>query len=196
MANPRKQHGATGPLTPNVLEHAVMVQEHDSELVKACLSMVVPVKLSRLLHAMKVHVQPGLIGQAGMNALKNVTVVFNHALASVKTERKVIVPVQQLMNNNAIDNLVNAKWSIGIIVSHPQIVGPLSTSNIYPLVKQYWNDVLRTAYHFLVASQSLLLGWNISILTIHQHIDAILTAMTSPIRWTVGELQIKAIRRR
>ena len=105
--NPKKQHGETGPLTPNVLEHAVMEQEHDSEHAEACL--VVPVKLSRLKHAMKVHVKPGLIGQAGVNALKNVTVVFNHAPASVKTERKVIVPVQQLMNNNAIDNLVHGK---------------------------------------------------------------------------------------
>ena len=85
--------------------------------------MVVPVKLSRLKHAMKVHVQPGLIGQAGMNALKNVTVVFNHAFVSVKTERKVIVPVQQLMNNNAIDNLVHGKWSIGIIVVVNQKIG-------------------------------------------------------------------------
>ena len=68
--------------------------------------MVVPVKLSRLIHAMKVHVQPGLIGRAGMNALKNVTVVFNRALASVKMDRKVIVQGQQPMNNNAIDNLL------------------------------------------------------------------------------------------
>ena len=117
MAKPRDQHGATGLLIPNVLEHAAMVQEQDLEHVKAYLSMVVLVKLSRLQHAMNVHAQPGLIGQAGMTALKDVTAVFNHAVVSVKMEKKVIVPVQQLMNNNAIDNLANAKWSIGIIVS-------------------------------------------------------------------------------
>ena len=117
MAKPRDQHGATGLLIPNVLEHAAMVQEQDLEHVKAYLSMVVLVKLSRLQHAMNVHAQPGLIGQAGVTALKTVTAVFNHAVVSVKMEKKVIVPVQQLMNNNAIDNLANAKWSIGIIVS-------------------------------------------------------------------------------
>ena len=136
MAKPRDQHGATGLLIPNVLEHAVMVQEQDLEHVKAYLSPVVLVNLSRLQHAMKVHAQPGLIGQAGMNALKNVTVVFNHALASVKTERKVIVPVQQLMNNSAIDNRVNGKWSIGIIVSDYQKIGLQLQIDIYPLVKQ------------------------------------------------------------
>ena len=137
MAKLRDQHGATGPLTPNVLEHAVKVQEQDLEHVKACLSMAVLVKLSRLQHAMKVHVQPGLIGQAGMTALQIVTGVFNHAAVSVKMETKVIVPVQQLMNSNAIDNLVNAKWSIGIIVylEQPQTAGLQSESNIYPLVK-------------------------------------------------------------
>ena len=123
MAKTRNQHGATGPLIPNVLEHAVKVQEQDLEHVKAYLSMVVLVKLSRLQHAMKVHAQPGLIGQAGMTALKDVTAVFNHAVVSVKMEKKVIVPVQQLMNNNAIDNLVNAKWSIGIIVVVNQKIG-------------------------------------------------------------------------
>ena len=123
MAKLRDQHGATGPLIPNVLEHAVKVQEQGSGHVKACLSMVVLVKLSRLQHAMKVHAQPGLIGQAGMTALKDVTAVFNHAVVSVKMEKKVIVPVQQLMNNNAIDNLVNAKWSIGIIVVVNQKIG-------------------------------------------------------------------------
>ena len=117
MAKPRDQHGATGLLIPNVLEHAVMVQEQDLEHVKAYLSPVVLVNLSRLQHAMKVHAQPGLIGQAGMTALKIVTAVFNRALASVKMEKKVIVQGQQPMNNNAIDNLVNAKWSIGTIVS-------------------------------------------------------------------------------
>ena len=134
LAKRRDQHGATGPLTPNVLEHAVKVQEQDLEHVKAYLSMVVLVKLSRLQHAMKVHVQPGLIGQAGMTALKNVTAVFNHAVVSVKMEKKVIVPVQQLMNNNAIDNLVNVKWSIGIIGSQAQIAGSLSESKVYPMV--------------------------------------------------------------
>ena len=58
---------------------------------------------------MKVHVQPGLIGQDGVIARLTVTVVSNHERASVKTEKKVIVPVQQLTNNNAIDNLVHGK---------------------------------------------------------------------------------------
>ena len=122
--------------------------------MEACL--VVPVKLSRLLHAMKVHVHPGLIGQDGVIARLTVTVVSNHAPASVLMERKVIVKGQQLMNNNAIDNLVNAKWSFGIIVSQTHRVGPISQSNIYPLVKQHWINALRTAYHCLVASQSQL----------------------------------------
>ena len=140
-----------------------MVQEQDLEHVKAYLSPVVLVNLSRLQHAMKVHAQPGLIGQAGMNALKIVTAVFNRALASVKMEKKVIVQGQQPMNNNAIDNLVNAKWSIGTIVSQepPQTAGLKSESNIYPLVKQLSNDVLLTVYHFLAASQSLLLALSI-----------------------------------
>ena len=137
MAKTKDQHGATGLLTPNVLEHAVKVQEQDLEHVKAYLSMVVLVKLSRLQHAMKVHVQPGLIGQAGMTALQIVTGVFNHAAVSAKMEKKVIVPVQQLMSNNAIDNRVNEKWSIGIIVSLEQARTAIlqSESNIYPLVK-------------------------------------------------------------
>ena len=133
LAKLRDQHGATGPLTPNVLEHAVKVQEQGSGHVKACLSMVVLVKLSRLQHAMKVHVRPGLIGLAGMNALKNVTAVSNHAVVSVKMEKKVIVPVQQLMNNSAIDNPVNGKWYIGIIVSQAQVTGLLSESKVYPM---------------------------------------------------------------
>ena len=101
--------GAIGSHIQHALEHVAMEQEQDSELVTAFHSMVVLVKTSKRADAMKVPVQRGPIGETGMSALKNVMVEFNRELEHALVGKKAIVQGLQLMNNNAIDNLVNVK---------------------------------------------------------------------------------------
>ena len=101
--------GAIGFHIHNALEHVAREQEQDSELVIALPSMDALVRTSKLPDAMKVHVRLGPIGEAGMSALKNVTAEFNRELEHALVGKKVIVQGLQLMNNNAIDNLVNVK---------------------------------------------------------------------------------------
>ena len=101
--------GAIGSHIQHALEHVAMEQEQDSELVPALPSMDALVRTSKRADAMKVHVRLGPIGEAGMSALKNVMAEFNRELEHALVGKKAIVQGLQLMNNNAIDNLVNVK---------------------------------------------------------------------------------------
>ena len=68
--------------------------------------MIVQETLLKLKRAMKVNVQFGPIGLAGVHVLLSVTVVFNPETGLVSVVQRKIVWDLQLTNNNAIFNPV------------------------------------------------------------------------------------------
>ena len=68
--------------------------------------MIVQETLLKLKRAMKVHVQFGPIGLAGVIVLLSVTVAFNPETGLVSVVRRKIVRDLQLTNNNATFNPV------------------------------------------------------------------------------------------
>ena len=68
--------------------------------------MIVQETLPKLKRAMKVHVQFGQIGRAGVTVLLSVTVVFNPETGLVSVVKRKIVRDLQPTNNNAIYNPV------------------------------------------------------------------------------------------
>ena len=70
--------------------------------------MIVQETLLKLKRAMKVHVQFGPIGLAGVHVLLSVTVVFNQETGIVSVVQRKIVRDLQLTSNNAIYNLVQS----------------------------------------------------------------------------------------
>ena len=74
------QHGGTGYLGLHVLEHVALAKERDLELVKPMtvrILMGAQVNLSKRKHAIMVYVRLGLIGPAGMIAVRNAMVELN-----------------------------------------------------------------------------------------------------------------------
>ena len=79
--------------------------------------MVVQDNQFKLVRAIKVHVQFGPIGPAGVTVLLIVTAVSKLEPVIVSMVQKGTVQDRQMMNNNAIDNPVvnNGQCFIGII---------------------------------------------------------------------------------
>ena len=167
----RSQHGAAGCLGVHVPERVTMDQERDWELVKpttARFLIRVLVNLSKLngQHAMMIPVLLGLIGPAGMIAMRIVMVEFNWELGNAKMETKMIVQDHQLTSNNVTDNHVNlmVQWSTGktirVIVVGLERSGsmhgekassPIPMENPFPIMKHFSINVSHIVYRTTAA---------------------------------------------